>query len=354
MNTGRDYLDYAVKQIVNLCNTPSPSGFTKYAEEYLVNELESFGYRTIRSKKGSVSVDMGGEGNGLVLVAHIDTLGAMVRTVKENGRLRLTKIGSYPESNIERENCLVHTRTGKVYSGTIFLTKASSHVFDDISGIKRNEENLEILLDEIVCSKPDVLNLGVSAGDFITFEPRTVITESGFIKSRHLDGKASVGILLALAKLVKDRTARLNRKTWLLFTTYEEVGHGGAAGIPAGIDEIIAVDMGVIGDDLQTNEYKVSICAKDTYGPYDYDITTNLISIAKNMQLDYAVDIYPRYGSDVDISLRAGYDIKHGLIGPGVYASHGYERTHLEGIKNTFKLVMGYTLSEEVNWNTSI
>ncbi|MEN6315123.1 MAG: M42 family metallopeptidase, partial [Clostridiaceae bacterium] len=255
------------------------------------------------------------------------------------------------ENNIEGENCLVHTRTGKVYSGTILLTKASSHVFEDIPGIKRNDENLEVVLDEKVRSRSDVLNLEISAGDFITLDPRTVMTESGFIKSRHLDDKAIVGILLALAKLVKDKAVKLNRKVWLLFSTYEEVGHGGAAGLPEGIDEMISVDLGAVGDDLQTNEYKVSICAKDTHGPYDYDVTTNLINIAKAMQLNYAVDIYPRYGSDVDVALKAGYDIRHGLIGPGVYASHGYERTHLEGIENTFKLIVGYTFSKKVNWN---
>lgn len=158
-------------------------------------------------------------------------------------------------------------------------------------------------------------------------------------------------MFLAFAKLVKEKAVKHNRKTWLLFTTYEEVGNGGASGLPEVIDEMISVDLGAVGDYLQTNEYKVSICAKDTNGPYNYDITTNLINIAKVMHLNYGVDFYPRYSSDVDASLKAGYDIKHGLVGPGVYASHGYERTHLEEIKNTFKLIVGYTLSDEVNWS---
>lgn len=342
MSIEKEYMDYAVEQVVALCKTPSPTGFTKLAEEYLIREFQRLGYRPISSRKGSVIVDLGGEGNGLVLAAHIDTLGAMVRSVKDKGRLRLTKIGGYPENNIEGENCLIHTRTGKVYSGTIQLTKASTHVYEDIGSIKRSDETLEVVLDEKVKSKEDVAKLEINTGDFITFDPRTVVTDSGYIKSRHLDDKASAGVLLALAKLIKEKTIKLNRKVWLIFTTYEEVGHGGAAAIPEDISEFISVDMGAVGDDLQTDEYKVSICAKDSHGPYDYDVTTRLINIARELKLNYAIDIYPKYGSDADVALKAGYDIKHGLIGPGVYASHGYERTHQEGVENTFRLLLKY------------
>ncbi len=339
------YLDYAVEQIVKLCRIPSPSGYTGEIAEYLIAELSAMGFKPVLTNKGSVVVDLGGGKDGLALAAHMDTLGAMVRSIKSNGRLRITKIGGYTEDSVEGENCLVHTRKGKVFSGTIQITEPSVHVYENTGTLKREDATIEVVLDEKVESKEDTCALGIRAGDFISFDARTVLTDSGFIKSRHLDDKAGVGILLALAKLVRDGKITPTRKVWLVFTAYEEVGHGGAAGIPEDITEMISVDMGAVGDDLETNEYKVSICAKDSNGPYDYSVTTRLINIAEEQKLNFAVDIYPRYGSDAGVALRAGYDIKHGLIGPGVYASHGYERTHREGIFNTLKLLAGYISS---------
>lgn len=338
----KKYIEYAIDNIVKLCKLPSPSGFTKLATDYLVKEFKQLGYRPISSLKNSILVDIGGEGNPIVLAAHVDTLGAMVRAIKSNGRLRITKIGGYPENNIEGENCIVHTRFGKSFSGTIQMENPAVHVNSELGKTERNDKNIEIVIDEKVSKDDDVKKLGISAGDFITFDPRTVLTESGFIKSRHLDDKASAGLLISLAKMVRDNEQKLNRKVYLLFTTYEEVGHGGSAGIPNDIVEMISVDMGAVGDDLGTDEYKVSICAKDSGGPYDYDVTNKLVQLAKDNKLNYAVDIYPHYGSDVEASLRSGLDIRHGLIGPGVSASHGYERTHREGIENTLKLLSAY------------
>ena len=335
-------LDNIVNYIVDLCEIPSPSGFTKKVERYLEKEFEDIGYESKITNKGSVVVELGGEGSPLVLAAHIDTLGAMVRSVKDNGKIRFTKIGGYPANNIEQENCIVHTRDGKEYSATIQLEKASTHVYSDIEDIKRDNKSLEIVLDEVVNSPEDVKELGIRTGDFISFDPRTKVTDSGYIKSRHLDDKASAGILMELASYIKENDISLNRKIYLVFTSYEEVGHGGAAGIPEDIVEMISVDMGAVGDDLETDEHKVSICAKDSGGPYDYNLTTNLIKRAEAENLNFAVDIYPHYGSDVDVTLRSGFDIKHGLIGPGVFASHGYERTHIEALTNTFELLTSY------------
>jgi putative aminopeptidase FrvX len=337
-----DEMDFIIDNVVNLCGIPSPSGFTKKVENFLKAKFTDLGFKVDISNKGSVVVELGGEGDPLVLAAHIDTLGAMVRSIKSEGRLRFTKVGGYPGNNIEQENCIIHTRNGKEYTGTIQLTKPSTHVYDDIGDIKRKDENLEVVLDEKVNSKEDVEKLDIKTGDFISFDPRTVVTESGYIKSRHLDDKASAGILLGLAKLVKEKKINLNRKVYLVFTSYEEVGHGGASGIPEDIVEMISVDMGAVGDDLTTDEHTVSICAKDSGGPYDYNVTTNLINLAESDDLNFAVDIYPNYGSDVDVTLRSGYDIKHGLIGPGVFASHGYERTHRDGLKNTLQLLVNY------------
>ena len=337
-----NYTDFAVEQIVKLCQIPSPSGFTKLATRYLVDELKKLGFEPSLSRKGSVLCTLGGVGNPLVLAAHVDTLGAMVRAVKGNGRLRFTKIGGYPENNIENENVTVHTRDGKTYGGTVYINGPAAHVYSDSGSSKRDDANMEIVLDEIVKSKEDTLKLGIAPGDFVSLDSRTILTPSGFIKSRHLDDKASAGVLLALAKEIKDAVLSPARKISILFTTYEEVGHGAASGFPEDTAEMISVDMGAVGDDLGTDEYKVSICAKDSGGPYDWDTTDRLISIAKKLNLQYALDIYPYYGSDVEGALRAGYDIRHGLIGPGVFASHGYERTHTQAVDATLKLLEAY------------
>ena len=337
-------VDRMTEQIRELCLIPSPTGYTGTIEDHLIVLFEEMGYKPVQTKKGAIRVCLGGEGNPLLLSAHIDTLGAMVRSIKSNGKLRLTKLGGYPENNIEGENCIVHTRDGKAYSGTVQLIHSSTHVYSDIKSMERNDTNVEVVLDECVASKEDVKKLGISAGDIISLDPRTVVTDSGFIKSRHLDDKASAAVLIELARMVKENTVQLNRRVEIFFTNYEEVGHGASAGIPDDITEMIAVDMGCVGDDLETDELVVSICAKDSNSPYDYELTTALINVAKEEELDYAVDIYPFYGSDAGAALRAGMDAKFALIGPGVASSHGYERTHKNGVENTLKLIIGYAI----------
>jgi putative aminopeptidase FrvX len=336
------YTEYSIQSILNLCKIPSPSGFTKLAVEFLLTDLRALGFSPYTTRKNAVICELGGSGRPLVLAAHIDTLGAMIRSVKGNGRLRMTSIGGYAGGFVENENVLIHTREGKSYTGTIHLVNAAAHTYDNTRTMERSMDNLEVIIDEVVKKEDDVLNLGIKPGCFISFDPRTVYTESGFIKSRFLDDKASAGIQLGLAKAVADKTISLSRKVYIMFTPYEEVGHGASSGLPEDTEEMISVDMGAIGDDLKTDEYKVSICAKDSGGPYDYDVTNDLINIAEREKLDYAVDIYPFYGSDVEASLHAGYDIRHGLIGPGVFASHSYERTHRKAVENTLKLLAGY------------
>ena len=274
-----------------------------------------------------------------MLAAHVDTLGAMVRSIKENGRLRPTTLGGHQWSTADGENCTIHTRDGKVYTGVVLNTEPSAHVADQ--KVEQIEKHMEILLDENVDSREGTLALGIQTGDIIAMDPRTVVTESGYIKSRFLDDKLSTAILLGLAHAVKEDGLKLNRKVSLLFTVYEEVGHGGSF-VAEDIEEMISVDMGCVGADLGCTERMVSICAKDSGGPYNYDLVTALSTIAKEQGLDYAIDVYPHYGSDVEATLRAGYDIRHGLIGPGVYASHNYERSHMDGVRNTFELLKTY------------
>lgn len=334
-------MKYILEQFKKLTAINSPSGFTQEAAKYTYKQLEDMGFKTWITKKGCVAADLGGSGNPIVLAAHIDTLGGMVAEIKGNGRLRITRIGGLQANNIETENCKVFTRFGKVYDGCCQLVNASSHVNADYAKTCRDFDNVEILLDEISDSKEQTKKLGISVGDFVCFDPRTVVTESGYVKSRFIDDKMSVAILLGYAKHVADSVINLPRKVYLYITVYEEVGHG-CSNLPFEADEILCVDMGCVGNGLECTERKVSICAKDSHGPYNYDMTTKLIRLAKENKLDYAVDIYPYYGSDGDAALDAGKDIRHGLIGSGVYASHGYERTHIDGIKNTYELINKY------------
>ena len=335
----KHYIDFIAEQLKTLTAIPSPSGYTKNAMDYLMKLLQDMGYEPKLSRKGNVFVTIGGEGEPLVLAAHVDTLGAMVRSIKDNGRLRPTTLGGHVWSTADGENCTIHTRDGKVYTGVVLNTEPSAHVAD--KKVETLEENMEILLDEPVSTKAETLALGIQTGDIIAMDPRTVITESGYIKSRFLDDKLSASILLGIAKIVKDESLSFHRKVSLLFTVYEEVGHGGSF-VPEDTTEMISVDMGCVGADLGCTERMVSICAKDSGGPYNYDLVTELSNIAKEEQLNYAIDVYPHYGSDVEATLHAGYDIRHGLIGPGVYASHNYERSHLDGVKNTFLLLTTY------------
>lgn len=335
----KHYIDFIAEQLKTLTAIPSPSGYTKNATDYLMKLLQDMGYEPKLSRKGNVFVTIGGEGEPLVLAAHVDTLGAMVRSIKDNGRLRPTTLGGHVWSTADGENCTIHTRDDKVYTGVVLNTEPSAHVAD--KKVETLEENMEILLDEPVSTKAETLALGIQTGDIIAMDPRTVITESGYIKSRFLDDKLSASILLGIAKIVKDESLSFHRKVSLLFTVYEEVGHGGSF-VPEDTTEMISVDMGCVGADLGCTERMVSICAKDSGGPYNYDLVTELSNIAKEEQLNYAIDVYPHYGSDVEATLHAGYDIRHGLIGPGVYASHNYERSHLDGVKNTFLLLTTY------------
>lgn len=340
----KKYVDFAVEEAKNVLAIDSPTGYTKNAAEYVIESYRKLGYDPKLTVKGGVLVEIGGENkdNGLLLAAHIDTLGAMVTEVKANGNLRVTPLGGMNPNNAEAENCRIITRFNGIFNGTFQLNNASVHVNGDYSDTKRSYDCMEVVLDEKVSSKADTENLGITTGDIVCFDPRTIVTESGFIKSRFLDDKLSVGILLGQAKYLKENNVQLKNKLYHYITVYEEVGHGGAASIPEGVTEVISVDMGCVGDGLACTERQVSICAKDSRGPYNYDVVTALINAAKETGADYAVDVYPHYGSDVDVALGAGYDIRHGLIGAGVYASHGYERSHIEGVENTVKLLIGY------------
>ena len=340
----RRYTDLALAQAMALLAIDSPTGFTEKAACWVRDAFSALGYDARRTAKGGVLIDLGGKDDqdALLLEAHTDTLGGMIAEIKGSGRLRLTNLGGMRPENGETENVRVYARDGRVYEGTLQLINASVHVNGAYGDIKRSWDSVEVLLDEDVKSAEDVRALGLEVGDIVCFDPRTRLTPSGYLKSRFLDDKLSVGILLAFARYLKDTGAVPQRKVYVHVTVYEEVGHGGAASVPAGVTEALSVDMGCVGEGLRCTERQVSLCAKDSGGPYSYEVLGKLIDAAQREGADYAVDVYPHYGSDVEATLRAGYDLRHGLIGSGVYASHGYERSHRDGVLNTLKVLKGY------------
>lgn len=337
-----EYHEYIVEQTEKVIGIDSPTGYHYNVQKYLVDTIQAMGFEVRTLRKGGVIANLGGEGNPLMMLAHVDTLGAFVHYIKGNGRLAISN-GTLNPNNIETENVRVITRSGAVYEGTIQLENASVHVNPDVNA-ERKFTNLEVVLDEDVTSKEDVEKLGICAGDFLAVEPRFQVTEKGYIKSRFLDDKASSGVLLGIAKYVSEHPGCLKRNVQLFFTTFEEIGHGASAGIPEEIEDLLAVDMGCVGDHLACTEKQVSICAKDSSGAYHFEMTNELIEVAKKHGIDYAVDIYPSYGSDAGAALRSGKDVRYALIGQGVYASHGYERTHKDGMKQTFELALNYVL----------
>ena len=326
-----------------LCD--SPTGFTHNAIKLVKGFVDELGYESKVLNNGALEISIKGKDSSKVVAtsAHIDTLGLMVRSIKGNGNLALTTLGGPSTPTLDGEYCKVYTRDGRVYQGTIISTSPAVHVYKDANSKSRDIDSLEVRLDEVVKSKTDVEKLGIQNGDIVCYDTKFTITETGFLKTRFIDDKASAVILLMLLKYVKENNLEFKYDTKIYFIVYEEVGHG-ASTVSSSIDEFVTLDMGCVGLDLAGNEFAVSICAKDSHGPYDYELTTRLINLAKENNVDYTVDIFPFYGSDVGAARSAGVDFKGALIGTGVAASHGMERTHIKGIENTLKLIYLYLI----------
>jgi putative aminopeptidase FrvX len=336
--------------LTHLVSIPSPSGNTNEVITFVEGFFKELGIETIRNRKGGLIATIKGRDDQRhrMLTAHVDTLGAMVKEIKSNGRLKIDLIGGFQYNSIEGEYCQIETSSGKKITGTILMRQTSVHVYKDAGKAERNQENMEVRIDEVVKNKDDVKKLGIEVGDFISFDPRVERTESGFIKSRHLDDKASVAILLQLIKTIKKAAIELPYTTHFLISNNEEIGYGGNSNITPETIEYLAVDMGAMGDGQSTDEYTVSICVKDASGPYHYELRKHLVQIAQSNQIEYKLDIYPYYGSDASAAIRSGHDIVHGLIGPGIDSSHAFERTHEKSIENTGKLLYHYVQSKMV------
>lgn len=334
--------------LARVLNTPSPTGFTEAAVELTEQTFGQIpGVETSRTRKGALLVKVPGQRNDAprALTAHVDTLGAMVKTIKPSGRLTMTQIGGYAWNAIEGEGCTIFTNEGKKIRGSILISGASTHVAGaKMAESRRDGDTMEIRLDEEVSTADETRSLGIGVGDFVAFDPRVELT-NGFVRSRHLDDKACVACIYSAVKSMADAGVKPLQDTYILISNYEEVGHGAASGIPAEVGELVAVDMAAVGEGQTSDEYHATVCVKDSGGPYHHGLSQRLRHLAEEYQIPYKVDIYPFYGSDGEAFWRAGGDVAAALIGPGVDASHNYERTHTRALLATTQWVLAYLLN---------
>jgi putative aminopeptidase FrvX len=342
-------LTYLIDCLMDLVRTPSPTGYTQDAVALAERAFAVLGVQTERTNKGALVAHVPGRSDSRprALSGHVDTLGAMVKEIKEDGRLKLTNVGGYLWQTVEGEYCTVHTESGADVTGTVLAHKTAVHTYGrELSNLKHTADDVEVRLDARSTCRAQTRELGIEIGDFVSYDPRALVTESGFVKSRHLDDKAGVAVMLAACKALCDGGRQPAQTTYFYISPYEEVGHGAASGIPASVKELLVVDMGALGDGQNSDEYTVSICAKDSTGPYDLGLRRRLVSLCREHEIPYRVDIYPSYGSDGSAALRAGADLIVGLIGPGVDASHAFERTHKDSLLHTARLAVAYLMQE--------
>lgn len=339
--------NYVLNFMADILKIPSPGGDTRIAMERVEKEFEAMGVKITWTKKGAVIGTIIGEDdeNQKMISAHIDTLGAIVKEIKPNGRLKLSNIGGFAWGSVEGENVIIKTIKGKEYTGVILPTKASVHIHsDEAREMPRTEETMEVRIDEDVQTKEDTLKLGIGVGDFVSFDPRTIITESGYIKSRHLDDKACVAAIFGACKFLKDNNVKPKYTTHFYISNYEEIGHGISV-MPEKVDEHLALDIGTVGEGHTSDEHSVCICAKDSRTPYDFEFRKKLVEIAEGNGINYKVDVHYRYGSDASVGATQGFEANFACMGPGVDATHHYERTHISAIENTVRLIIGYIRS---------
>lgn len=341
--------NYLVATLSDLLNIPSPTGYTKQAIAYAEEALSVFPELSISlTRKGALVASWNGERSESprALTAHIDTLGAMVKEIKDSGRLRLTRIGNYAWNTVEGEGVTVFTRDGSTIRGSLLLVKASGHVHGKaVSQTKREDETMEVRLDALTSSQSETNALGIEVGDFVAFDPRLEIN-NGFVRSRHLDDKACVACVLAAVHAMHQAGLKPVQTTYLHISNYEEVGHGAAAGIPSQASELVTVDMAAVGGGQTSDEFHATLCVKDAGGPYHHELSQRLRRLADENDIAYKVDIYPYYQSDGEAFWRAGGDVKVALIGPGIDASHNYERTHIDALVATTRWLIAYLLSD--------
>ncbi|MBE6638485.1 MAG: M42 family metallopeptidase [Ruminococcaceae bacterium] len=338
---------YLLQTMQQLIETPSPTGYYVKIKPVLEELAQALGYTVTYDNRDTTYITVPGEDSSktVCVSSHADTLGFMVRGINGDGTLRIRALGGINYANVEGENVTVHTRNGKTYTGMLACTHHSSHAYDDAASMARNENTVHVLLDEEVKNAGDVKELGIHHGDYVSIDPRFTVTESGYIKSRFIDDKASVACCFTALKYMAENNLKPKYNTVFAITMYEEIGLGGVY-VPTEVSEYLAVDIAILGPDSDGSEEKVSICAKDASLPYDYTLTSRLIAAAEHSECDYAVDLFYRYGSDAGAAIKGGNNLRAALIGMGVYASHGVERTHRKGVENTAKLLLAYVLGK--------
>jgi putative aminopeptidase FrvX len=335
------------KFLIDLLNIPSPTGFTEKATAFCQETLSAFpGVQTSLTRKGALLASYPGQKQDTprAITSHVDTNGAMVKDVKANGRLQLMHIGSTLWPTVETEGCTVFTSDGRQYRGSLLFHHASHHVYSrELMDTLRKSDNMEVRLDERTTNKEETLALGIQAGDYVAFDVRAE-SRNGFIRSRYLDDKACVACQVAAAKALHDAGLQPSQKAYLYFSIFEEVGHGGSSGIPADTIELMVADMAAIGETQTSDEFHATLCVMDSTGPYHHPFSNRLRRLAEQNDIPYKVDIYPYYGSDGSTYWRAGGDGVVALIGPGIDASHNYERTHMEALLATTRWMLAFLL----------
>lgn len=336
--------EYLKRFLVDLLNTPSPTGDTEYAVSFVQSELDSLGVATELTHKGALIAHLDGlkSNKPRGLTAHVDTLGAMVKRIKPSGRLQLTALNALMWATVDSEGVSILTRSGRQIRGSIVLTNGAGHVNRDAAKAERTDLSLEVRLDERTSSAEETRLLGIEVGDFVCFDPRCETGDAGFVRSRFLDDKAGVACAVAAVKALVDAGITPGQRTTLLISNFEEVGHGGMDSLPHDLAELVVVDMACIGEGLQGDEFHCSLCVKDTSGPYSKNLSDKLRGIAERAGIDVRSDVYPFYSSDGSVYWRAGGRAEVALIGPGVDTSHGYERTHTEALFDTAQLIAEY------------
>ncbi len=342
-------VEYMTEALISLLTIASPTGWADEAVARARVLLEPFGLELRATNKGALTATWTGRAATAprALTAHVDTLGAMVKEIKGNGRLKLTKIGGFAWNTVEGEGCIVITAGGRRVRGALLLTKASTHIHsNEVNEARRDDDAMEVRLDERVQNAIETRALGIEVGDMVAFDPRVEAGPAGFIRSRHLDDKAAVACILGAIKAIHEAGLRPAQRTTIHISNYEEVGHGAASGFPTDLVELLTIDMAAVGQGQNSDEFSACICFKDSGGPYHPDMNRKLVQLAQAAQIPYKTDIYPFYGSDGEAYWRAGGDVKVGLIGPGVDASHNYERTHRDSLVNTARLIAEYLLAD--------
>ncbi|MCR5610971.1 MAG: M42 family metallopeptidase [Clostridiales bacterium] len=337
--------NYCVDVFKRLLEVDSTTGQYEEIEELAAKITGELGFPVVRTHKGGLIADLGGEGNPIVVTAHLDDIGLMVRHINADGTLNVCPVGGLYPFYCVTENVRVHTADGRIYTGSVCRIPNSIHVTEEELRLAAPDfrKNVCVILDNDVKNAADVRALGIETGDYIALYPRFEMA-NGYLKSRFVDDKACAAVLFAAMKYIKDNGIRLNRKVYAYFAAYEEIGHG-TSYLPEGVKDVLAIDIAPLGPDQNSDEKKVSIFAKDSRYPYHRGLLSELRAAAKEAGVDYVVDVFtPHYGSDGDTSIAAGHDVRHGAIGPGTLNSHGYERTHIAGLENTYELLIAYLL----------